>query len=75
MSVSTPPHNSIQPIFVGFFIGLGVGQCERTIGPFALIVIRRGGPHNDCQYRVQERVRSIPVQCDANPGQLRFQKN
>ena len=65
MSVSAPPHNSIQPIFIGFFIGLGVGQCEHTIGPFALIVI----------HRVQEQVRSIPAQCNANPGQLRFQKN
>ena len=31
-AVWTPPHNSIQPIF----IGLGVGQCEHTITGFGL---------------------------------------
>ena len=30
-AVRTPPHNSIQPIFIRLFIGLGVGQYEHTI--------------------------------------------
>ena len=31
-----------------------------------------GGPHDDYELRVLGRVRSIPVQCDMNPGQLPY---
>ena len=37
-AVWTPPHNSIQPIFIGLGVCVGVGQCEwtiRTRPPFA----------------------------------------
>ena len=49
-------------IFIGKLGGM-FSMCPLVLG-----CLCRGGPHN--VYELQGRVRSIPVQCDVNPGQL-----